>query len=68
MADNSKERVRAQSYDFVKMMVEKASKKEEPASPEPIKVDNAEIEKLVKNLQDRKTPVKRSIWEKKIKP
>ena len=68
MADNSKDRVRAQSYDFVKMMVEKAGKKEEPASPDPIKVDNAEIEKLVKNLQDRRTPVKRSIWDKKIKP
>jgi hemerythrin superfamily protein len=68
MADNSKERVRAQSYDFVKMMVEKASKKEEPASPEPIKVDNAEIEKLVKNLQDRKAPTKPTIWGKRIKP
>ena len=64
----SRDRVRAQSSDFVRMMVEKASKKEEPASPDPIKVDNAQIEKLVKDLQDRKTPVKRSIWEKKIKP
>ena len=63
----SKDRVRAQSYDFVKMMVQKAQQKEEPASPEPIKVDNAEIEKLVKDLQDRRVPVKRSIWEKKIK-
>lgn len=64
----SKDRVRAQSSDFVRMMVEKASKKEEPASPDPIKVDNAQIEKLVKDLQDRKTPVKRSIWDKKIRP
>jgi len=64
----SRDRVRAQSNDFVRMMVEKASKKEEPASPDPIKVDNAQIEKLVKDLQDRKTPVKRSIWDKKIRP
>lgn len=63
-----KNRVRASSYDFVKMMVEKANRKEEPASPDPIKVDNAEIEKLVKNLQDRKVPAKRSIWDKRIKP
>ncbi len=64
----SKDRVRAQSSDFVRMMVEKASKKEEPASPDPIKVDNAQIEKLVKDLQDRRVPAKRSIWDKKIKP
>jgi hypothetical protein len=64
----SRDRVRAQSSDFVRMMVEKASKKEEPASPDPIKVDNAQIEKLVKDLQDRKVPAKRSIWDKKIKP
>lgn len=65
---DSKDRVRAQSSDFVRMMVEKASKKEEPASPDPIKVDNAQIEKLVKDLQDRRVPAKRSIWDKKIKP
>jgi len=65
---DSKERVRAQSSDFVRMMVEKASKKEEPASADPIKVDNAEIEKLVKNLQDRKIPSKPTIWGKRIKP
>ena len=65
---DSKDRVRAQSSDFVRMMVQKAQQKEEPASAEAIKVDNAEIEKLVKDLQDKRVPVKKSIWEKKSKP
>jgi hypothetical protein len=63
----SKDKIRAQSSDFVRMMVEKAVQKEEPTTPERTKVDNTEIEKLVKDLQNRKTLPKRSFWEKKIK-
>lgn len=65
---DSKDRVRAQSSDFVRMMVEKASKKEEATSAEPYRPEPGQIEKLVKDLQEKKIPVKRSLWEKKIKP
>ena len=52
----SRNTIRGQSSDFVRMMVEKAKQKEEPANPEAPQVDPKKIEELVKQFKDNAKP------------
>ncbi|MEM2874216.1 MAG: hypothetical protein QW063_02105 [Candidatus Nanoarchaeia archaeon] len=66
----SRSRVRAQSSDFVRMMVQKAAEKEEPTQPYDNKADTQQIEELVKQLKEQQKPKSSKLpnWTKKIKP
>jgi len=52
----SRNTIRGQSSDFVRMMVEKAQNKEAPASPDAPQLDPHKIEDIVKNLKDKTLP------------
>ena len=52
----SRNTIRGQSSDFVRMMIEKAQNKEAPASPDAPQLDPHKIEDIVKNLKDSTKP------------
>ncbi len=52
----SRNTIRGQSSDFVRMMIEKAQNKETPASPDAPQLDPHKIEDIVRNLKDKTMP------------
>lgn len=52
----SRNTIRGQNSEFVRMIVEKSQRKEAPASAEAPQVDPQKIEDIVKNLKDKTLP------------
>ena len=60
--------IRAQSADFLKGIVEKSKRKEEPATPDYGLKDTAKIEKITENLKASHAAKPHVFYEKKPKP
>jgi len=59
--------VRAQSAEFVRNIVEKSQRKEDPATPQAPVVDIKKIEDITNMLKDKQAenPRNKNYWEKK---